>query len=40
MKPEWLSTIADAPSSAPVRPALLALRDAAALRAGLAKVAA
>jgi acetoin utilization protein AcuC len=40
MKPEWLCTIADTPGAAPVRPALLALRDAAARRGGLAKAAA
>jgi acetoin utilization protein AcuC len=33
MRPEWISTLADAPNAAPVRPEVLALRDAALHRA-------
>jgi acetoin utilization protein AcuC len=40
MNPEWLRTVADAPAPSKVRPALRELRDAAAARAGLARVAA
>jgi len=40
MKPEWLTTVADAPDAAPVRPAVRKLRDEALARTGLSGVAA
>ncbi|HSN21392.1 MAG TPA: acetoin utilization protein AcuC [Usitatibacter sp.] len=40
MRPEWLATLADEPAEAPVRAALLSLRDAALARAGLSRAAA
>jgi acetoin utilization protein AcuC len=40
MKVEWLHSIADVPAASAARPALRALRDAAAVRTGLAGVAA